>query len=210
MWAQTHLPLHVQCSIGSHDCMELAPSQLLGSLKLLLLPELQVLPQGLRQQVFLERSCIICSLHPAWGAMASCVVAGLVLTWCISQQGGWAAVCLGGVLLLGPLGRLPVVVRLLRSLRCHTALRNISDDMGLRAEISDVILRAVSRHKQRWVQYPFWGVPVRQGTVAMPMTPGPQAVHDPMKASLALRSPGGRLPTLDCTLAGVPLLWDRG
>ena len=46
MRARTHLPLHIQCSIGSHDCVELAPSQLLGSLPLLLLPEvqLQVLP----------------------------------------------------------------------------------------------------------------------------------------------------------------------
>ena len=164
MRAQTHLPLHIQCSIGSHDCVELAPPQLLGSLSLLLLPELQlqVLPQGLQRQGLLARSCIICNLHPAWWAMAFCVVAGLVLTWCISQYGGWAANCLGGLLLLGPLGRLFSAVRLLRSLGCHMALGGASNDMGLRAETSDIILRVVSRHMQRWVQCPFWGFSVRR------------------------------------------------
>ena len=212
MRAQTHLPLHVQCSIGSHDCVELVPPQLLGSLSLLLLPELQlqVLPQGMQRQGILGRSCIICSLHPAWWAMALCVVAGLVLTWCISQEGGWAGSCLGGLLLLGPLGRLLVAVRLLRSLRCHVALRDVTNDMGIRAETSDIVLRAVSCHMQRWLQHPFGRFPVRQGAGAMPMTPGPQSLHDPMEASLALRSPGGRLPTHSCSLAEVPLLWDGG
>ena len=90
------------------------------------------------------------------------------------------------------------------------ALGDVPNDMGLRAGTSDILLRAVSCHMQRWIQHSFWRFPGRQGVAAMPMTPGPQSLHHAMNTSLALWTSDGRLPTLSCSLAEVPLLWDWG